>query len=359
MDRHVDFSREIGAGAAMPQWRDLDAGIMRAPVVEGGREEKRSRPASRGVGAPLQALLGERPAALTVAGLALDAWPEHEKFLVRSFRQRSPELLDASEWVSRAILKLVDGCGTRFGENYRWTCDRLREEEIFFHREGRYRISSFAEAYAEVYSDREYMRRYVEGLLLTQALWYNHISTTEMFLSRVLGAMTEPFDYLEVGPGHGLMTYFAAESKLARSLEVWDISSVSLEETNAALGKLGVREPVTMVETDILRVGAAPRRFDLVVMSEVLEHLEAPGTALRFLRTAIADGGRIYLSVPLNSPSPDHLYLFSSPGEVVALVEDSGLRVERIELYATQGRPIESALAQRISVSVGLIARPA
>lgn len=308
---------------------------------------------------PLDALLGERPASLALANIALTAWPEHDKFLIRSFRQRSSEVLDATEIVSTAILKLIDGDERRFGEDYRWTCDRLREEEIFFHREGRYRLSTFADAYAEVYSNHEYMRRYVGGLLLTQALWFNHVAIMEMFLSRVLGATTGPFDYLEIGPGHGLMTYFAAELKLARSLEAWDVSSVSLEETKAALGKLGVPKPVALVETDILQVGAARRRFDLVVMSEVLEHLEAPVTALRFLRSAIADGGRIFLNVPINSPSPDHLYLFTSPDDVVAVIEESGLRVERIELYATQGRPVETALAQRISVSAGVIARPA
>ena len=293
-----------------------------------------------------------------VAQIALEAWPEHEKFLEQSFRQRSVELLDASEFVSAAILKLIDGHESRFARNYRWTCDRIRDEEIFFHREGRYRLSTFAEACEQVYSDAEYMRSYVDGLLLTQALWFNHVATTEMFLSRVLGAMTKPFDYLEVGPGHGLLTFFAAKSKLSRKLEVWDVSSVSLDETRAALDKLGMRKPVKMVEADILRIAEAPRRFGLVVLSEVLEHLETPETALRFLRKAIAADGRLYVNVPLNSPSPDHLRLFSTPSEVVALVEACGFRVEDVEMYATQGRPIEKALAQRISVSVAFVARP-
>ncbi len=308
---------------------------------------------------PLDAVLKGSPSARAVAGIALAAWPEHDKFLLRSFRQRSPQVLAVGETVATEILKLIAGDAKRFGEDYRWTCDRLREEEIFFHRNGRYRLSTFAEAYAEVYSNHEYMGRYVRGLLLTQVLWYNHVATTEMFLSRVLGAMDEPFDYLEVGPGHGLMTYFAAASKLSRSLEAWDVSAASLEETAAALKKLGAAKPVALVETDIMQAGAADRRFDLVVISEVLEHLEAPGAALRFLRSAISDRGMIYISVPINSPSPDHLTLFSSPEDVVALVEEAGLRVDRIELYATQGRPIETALAQKISVSAGILARPA
>jgi len=308
--------------------------------------------------ASLDAILRDRPSALGVANIALGAWPEHDKFLLRNFRQRSPEILDATETVAAEVLKLIAGEEKRFGEDYRWTCDRLRDEEIFFHREGRYRLSTFAEAYAEVYSDHDYMRRYMSGLLLTQVLWYNHVASMEMFLSRVLGGASKPFDYLEIGPGHGLTVYFAAASPLSRSLEAWDVSAASLEETDAALKKLGVSKPVSLVETNIMQPGEATKRFDLVVISEVLEHLEKPADALRFLRSAIAEGGRIYINVPINSPSPDHLCLLSSREDVVAMVEEAGLRVERIELYATQGRPVNTALAQRISVSAGVIARP-
>ena len=268
-------------------------------------------------------------------------------------------MLEVSETVAAEILKLIAGDERRFGEDYRWTCDRLREEEIFFHREGRYRLSTFAEAHSEVYSNHDYMRRYVSGLLLTQVLWYNHVATMEMFLSRVLGAITEPFDYLEIGPGHGLSTYFAAASTLSRSLEAWDVSAASLAETEAALKKLGTPKPIALVETNILTAGAAKKRFDLIVISEVLEHLERPDDALRFLRSAISDRGRIFINAPINSPSPDHLYLFSSPEEVVGLVEASGFGVDRIETYATQGRPVETALQQKISVSAGVIAHPA
>ena len=145
---------------------------------------------------------------------------------------------------------------------------------------------------------------------------------------------------------------------MSRSVQAWDVSSVSLQETSAALDRMGVSKPVALVEMDILTAKPSENRFDLIVISEVLEHLETPDAALRFLRSAIAEEGRIFINVPINSPSPDHLYLFSSPGDVATLIEDAGLQVERMELYATQGRAIEKALANRISVSAGVIARP-
>ena len=162
--------------------------------------------------AQLRALLGARADTVAVAEAVLAAWPEHAGYLLKSFSGRSAAILDATEVAAAAARKLMAVQEARFAADYRWTCERLRDEELFFHREGRYRLSTFAEADREVYSNPEYMGRYVNGLLLSQLLWYNHAATFEMFLNRVLGGARAPFDYLEVGPGHGLMVYFAAKA---------------------------------------------------------------------------------------------------------------------------------------------------
>jgi hypothetical protein len=307
----------------------------------------------------LRARLADRANTWAVVQAVVEAWPEHASYLAKNFDLRSPAMMDATEAAATAARRLMDGGEARFAANYRWTCDQLRDEEIFFHREGRYRLSTFAEANAEVYSNHDYMGRYVDGLLLSQLLWYNHVGTFEMFLNRVLGAQDKPFDYLEIGPGHGLMVYFASQHPLCRSLEAWDFSEVSLRETAAALDKMQVAKPVSLTQADILAAKPPGRRYDVITISEVLEHLEQPQTALRFLRSAIADGGSLFVNVPLNSPSPDHIYLFSTPEEVTTLVEGAGWKVKHMELFATQGRAIESALANRISVSAGLVAEPA
>lgn len=306
----------------------------------------------------LSELLAGRPHTRAVIDSVLAVWPEHAAYLQKSLQARTPEMMQATEAAAEAVIRLMKGSELQVASDYRWTCDRLREEELFFHREGRYRLSTFDEAMAEVYSNHDYMARYVNGLLLTQVLWYNHVGTFEMFLHRVLGAATAPFDYLEVGPGHGLAVYFAAASPLSRSLEAWDVSAVSLRETAAALDKLGVEKPVTLTEVDILKAERSERRYDLIVISEVLEHLERPDVALKFLRTALRDDGRIFINVPLNSPSPDHIYLLSTPDEVKALVADAGFAVESMEMYATQAKRLEFALSNRITVSAGVIARP-
>jgi SAM-dependent methyltransferase len=310
-------------------------------------------------GAALRELLAGRPETSAIVEAMLAVWPEHAAYLLRSFQRRSLSMLETTELASAAARRLMAGAEATFAADYRWTCDRLREEELFFHREGRYRLSTFAEADAEVYSDTEYMGHYVNGLLLSQLLWYNHAGVLEMFLNRLLPSRSDPFDYLEIGPGHGLMVYFAAGASTARTLEAWDISEVSLRETQAALARLDVAKPVRLTQADIL--AAEPRRetYDMIVASEVLEHLEDPAAALKRLGAMLNPGGSIFVSIPINSPSPDHIYLFSNPDEVRSLVEGAGLRITSLELFATQGRPIEAALESRISVSAGVIAERA
>jgi 2-polyprenyl-3-methyl-5-hydroxy-6-metoxy-1,4-benzoquinol methylase len=307
---------------------------------------------------PLRDFLRPWPETLALVDSVLTQWPEHEAYVAKSMRVRSPAVMAAGEAAAGAARKLMAGEEATFAADYRWTCDRLRDEELYFQRNDRYRLSTFAEALAEVYSDPVYMGRYVNGLLLSELLWYNHAAAFEMFLNRFVGAAGEPFDYLEVGPGHGLMVYFAAQSPLVRSLEAWDVSEVSLRETRAALDRLSVTKPVTLTQVDILQAAAPGAKFDMVVISEVLEHLEDPLKALSLLRGALRDGGRLFVNVPLNSPSPDHIYLLSSPSEVTEMVERAGYRVESLELFATQNKPIERALATRISVSAALVAVP-
>ena len=176
--------------------------------------------------AGLRAQLSGMPDTLRVIEAVLAAWPEHAAYLAKSFEPRSPAMLQATEAASGAALKLIGGHAAQFAADYRWTCDRLRDEELFFHREGRYRLSTFADANAEVYSDSEYMGRYVNGLLLTPGALVQATSRRLRCSSTRSSAPPRPFDYLEVGPGHGLMVYFAARAPLSRSLEAWDVSAV-------------------------------------------------------------------------------------------------------------------------------------
>src|SRR3974377_1346937 len=94
--------------------------------------------------ANIKSVLSDFPATLALVNVALAAWPEHDKYLTTSFQSRSRDLLDVGESIAVAVFRLMGTEEIRFGEDYRWTCDRLRDEELYFHMEGRYRLSTFA-----------------------------------------------------------------------------------------------------------------------------------------------------------------------------------------------------------------------
>jgi SAM-dependent methyltransferase len=73
---------------------------------------------------------------------------------------------------------------------------------------------------------------------------------------------------------------------------------------------------------------------DVVVASEVLEHLREPDHAVALARRLLAPGGRLVVTVPSGAITPfddsiGHLRHYT-PASLAALLEGGGLRVERI-----------------------------
>ena len=106
-----------------------------------------------------------------------------------------------------------------------------------------------------------------------------------------------------------------------------------------------------------MEVRAGEAQYDLVVLSEILEHLEDPKAAMRQVRGLVAPGGLVFVNVPINSPSPDHLYLMESIEDAEALLTETGFEIVARDAFATQGRPLEKALRSRVSVSVCMLGR--
>ena len=231
------------------------------------------------------------------------------------------------------------------------------KKRLYFRRHRKYRHDNFAEVSAEIYSKPEYMSRYVNGILLSLIFWRNHAQALDFYCADFLPTNPPSFRHLEVGPGHGLYLAFAARDRNCARACGWDVSGSSLAATRAALEKLGVPNAVELRLLDIMDVGWGGEEFDSVVASEVLEHLDEPQRALTTLSRCLSPGGRMFLNVPVNSPAPDHIFLWTSPEEVVRMVEGVGLEVERIALFPITGYSIERARAMRVGISTVIVAR--
>ena len=95
---------------------------------------------------------------------------------------------------------------------------------------------------------------------------------------------------LEVGPGSGV--YLPLMAALFEEVTATDVSDAYLARAREVPGVRALRDDVT-------RSALPAASFDVVLCSEVIEHLEDPRPALRGLRRLLAPGGTLVLSTPL------------------------------------------------------------
>jgi 2-polyprenyl-3-methyl-5-hydroxy-6-metoxy-1,4-benzoquinol methylase len=281
----------------------------------------------------------------------LSVWPEHAKYLIARFAEDSADFRARSDEIAKLVLSLVDDRLCEVCADYRWMCENFLDEELYFRRHKRYRLATFEEANNKVYSNTEYMSRYVNGILLSQLFWHNHAVAMDLFRTRFLPSLPKDFQHVEVGPGHGLFLAQAATHPNCGNVTGWDISPASIAATREALRKFGIAGPVNLVQQDIVNARPETARFDSAVISEVLEHLERPDIALKTLFDSLRAGGRLFVNMPANSPAPDHIYLCRSASEVANLIKAAGFAIYEMHELPMTGYSVERARRTNSSIS--------
>jgi 2-polyprenyl-3-methyl-5-hydroxy-6-metoxy-1,4-benzoquinol methylase len=283
------------------------------------------------------------------------AFPEHEAFLRERFSSVTETGWLFVEEIAATVMQIAGDRLDRVCEDYRWLSGIVLDEELHFRRTGRYRLSTFEQADRAVYSSPEMMSRYMNGLLASQLWWRNHTEMLNYFRDQFVEHNPVGFSHLEIGPGHGLLLYLAAVSRRCGRAEAWDISDASISNTRHALNALHLSPQVLIGKVDLF--DAPDRQFSSIAFSEVLEHLERPRDALAILHRLLSADGRLFLNVPVNSPAPDHIYLFSTPEELLKMILDAGFSIESSHLSPCTGESLERARKLKLTISVGVIAR--
>ena len=295
----------------------------------------------------------------------LRQWPQHERYLTTNLGEREPALLAHSERLSQMIWTLgaekPDGFASLISD-YRFLCEKIvLPEELFFRRNGRYRLTNFEDALRTVYNDAPFMTRYMNGLLISDIMWINHCRCMMHYVQQYLPSLRENADLLEIGPGHGLLLYLADGAKNVARTTAWDVSDASLALAAHTLKTLDAKRPVTFEKRNIFEPAIMAKEneglFDGVVLSEVLEHLEEPLRAIQVLYHLCRPGGRVWINVPANSPAPDHLFLVNKPDEAAELVKQAGFEVADAASYPTSGTTLERAVRQKLTVNCVVVGR--
>ena len=281
----------------------------------------------------------------------------HKSYLDNSLASRDDELLDFSKELACKIQQLLGGNLEQACSDYLWMCARILEEEIYFRRNGNYRLQTIEEAIEHVYGDTEFMSKYLNGILISQVVWLNHLKAMHFYKTRFLSRLQPQSNHLEVGSGHGLLLSLAHESNNDINLTALDISETSLNKTKLCLQKLSPLSKLDTIQQNLMQADSIDKKFDSAVMSELLEHLEDPQAALLKVKKLLSKDGLIYLNVPLNSPAPDHIYLFKTPETLQEYVKKAGLTIVDSELISMTGHELDYALEHKLTVSQLIIAQ--
>ncbi len=278
------------------------------------------------------------------------AWPEHARRLQIAHDQLS-EAGSATAEANAALVCLVHSNRlVEIARNYKETCEVILDEELFFRRNGHYRAANVEQAEDILAAYPDFWPRYLDGLPATQILWTNHVESCA-FLKTLVVAQN-PKNVLEIGPGHGLIISSLARSLPTATCTAWDINESAISATKAFTEASGVAASVKVELQDIYEPARDNEaKYDTIILFEVLEHVDDPASMLRQGKRRLAVGGKIYVSIPINSPAPDHVGLYRNADEIEEMAGQVGLKSVERALFPQTGYTLEKALKNNATIS--------
>jgi ubiquinone/menaquinone biosynthesis C-methylase UbiE len=197
----------------------------------------------------------------------------------------------------------------------------MRKETAYFIEHGSYSCKSQEEALKKVYSQPKAMEYYLNALLVSNLLWVHHLKMLLFFKRHAL--VKQRTTVLDIGSGHGLYSYYARQAQPDNYIDIVDISNSSLKMTRGIVGD----DRVQFYKMDVMNLPTSECSFDLIILGEVLEHVDDPKKMIDHVKRFLRPQGVLWVTVPTNAPAVDHVYLFDSEKSVLDMLDDSGLRI--------------------------------
>ena len=286
----------------------------------------------------------------------IECFPRHKQFLDKNLSTFDTVELTRLEKLAEVLHEI---CGKNihvYCESYRWFAREVMKETKYIHSYGKYRHNSAKEVYELIYSDDAYMERYNQGLLISSLWWKNHFKSLVVFEDRFLSLLRPNGRHLEVGPGHGIYLLSHLTKHADSKASAWDISKNSLLKTSECLSIFALDQQVDLVVQDLL-VASTSNKYNSIVISEVLEHLDDPKYALTKLFSLLVPGGLIFINFPINSPAIDHVFNIPHPDAVVSLIRDCGFEVVESRFVPATNYGLEQAINDKLNINVLIIAK--
>ncbi|HET6889462.1 MAG TPA: class I SAM-dependent methyltransferase [Pyrinomonadaceae bacterium] len=110
-----------------------------------------------------------------------------------------------------------------------------------------------------------------------------------------------------------------------------DISEVAIEYARRLAKHKGVAARANFKTGCLMDLPFANNSLDLIIASEVVEHLPKPDRVFLELSRVLAPGGLLLVTMPVESHTPAHMHTLNSSEELCQLMEEAGLTVSSLE----------------------------
>ena len=200
------------------------------------------------------------------------------------------------------------------------------------------------EAIGRIYTDGDYWRKYkVDHLLprknpghyaMAQARW-------QFVEDHIISSGRKPeVSILDVGAGYGFFGMAAAQSRKVRLTHIGMTEQDKFFRESLAKTWQKFFPQYAMKAWDSLK--EAEGKYDVIVLSHILEHLNDPGAMLAEAISKLSDGGMVFVDVPhedflFKSDAFPHV-LFYNASSVKELLSRSGLRLAAMDCYGRSRR---------------------
>ncbi len=273
--------------------------------------------------------------------------PRHGKKVIANMEQLAPFFKEKSE---NYFQKLIDVLKAKnrdldYGvECYLKLTNDMLFEQLKFRKTGKYSNDSFNDVFQKVYNNPEVMEYHMIGLMISQFLWKQHFDVLGFFIEKIKKYQNQTKRYLEIGGGHGLYVSEATQVLKSCHFDLIDISPSSIEIAKKFISN----DVVNYICADIFDF-VPKKKYDFITLGEVLEHVEKPKELLAKIHTFLNPGGILFISVPVNSPAIDHIYLFKHEDEIREMVEDKYSVIDE-KLILTEDIAIEKAREYKVAL---------
>lgn len=110
-----------------------------------------------------------------------------------------------------------------------------------------------------------------------------------------------------------------------------DISEEAINYARRLATHKGVASRTQFQTACLMNLPFASSSLDVVIASEVVEHLPHPQRVFEELSRVLAPGGLLLVTVPAESHTPAHMHALNSAEDLCGLIEQAGLTVSSVE----------------------------